>query len=555
MPGITALSAPSAATKLPAMERKLWSGAVDLRREAWAGESFACAVHTRRAASGVISRHGTCLAFEGYLIDLPKDRTLLDRLLDGFLDHGPAFLERLNGSCQIVVHHEGETRVFADPTGSRRLFYTADERGLFVAPEIGPLADLGRGETIDRVNLVQFLVSGRFFAGQSLLPWVRQVLPGESLRWRDGWLERHRYFLYEASDGAERPGLVDELGDLIEHVVLRALEHAEAPVVLLSGGYDSRYIFHVAARALDDPRRLGSVLWGERMDVPGSDNHAAAAVARRYGVEHLSLPWRTELLPEQFEDMFLAQSGMTEMVFTHSDDLSIFPRLTGLAYRSVLRGDEVFGPRGGQADDARAALACFSMGRAADVAGSGRWLLGGGEDWIAAHGEAIDDLIAGAPPDPADLRDTIYGRERLPSLLHHHNYHKLHFVEMINPFLDADLVRFWSVLPRCCRVDKSLFREAYYKRIGDHHEVPIATGGNGADWTRALRGSPALQSWVRSRLSSLPEPLDRACFLEMLDAVLQGAPEASMPGKLHVPAIRLVARAVVLGRWLEGRYP
>jgi hypothetical protein len=100
-------------------------------------------------------------------------------------------------------------------------------------------------------------------------------------------------------------------------------------------------------------------------------------------------------------------------------------------------------------------------------------------------------------------------------------------------------------------VDKTLFREAYHTRIGDHLDVPIATRDNGADWTRALRTSPALASWVRQRLSSLPEPLNRAFFLEKLDAVLQGAPEPHpTPGELHVPAVRLVARAVVLGHWL-----
>lgn len=554
MPGITTLSTPAAATAgsgLSTLERRLWSGAVGLRRETWTGNGFACAVHTRRAASGVVSGHGACLAFEGYLVDFPEDRSLLDRLLDGFLDHGPAFLERLNGSFQIVVHQDGETRVFADPTGSRRLFYTANEQGFFVAPEAGPLIGLGRGDRIDRANLMQFLVSGRFFAGQSLLPWLRQVLPGESLLWREGRLERRRHFLYEASDGAERPGLVDELHDLVQRAVLRSAEHAENPTVLLSGGYDSRYLFNVLARSLDDPRSLSSVLWGERMDVPGSDNQAAEAVARRYGIRHLTLPWRTETLPEQFEAMFLAQSGMTEMVFSHSDELSVFSTLAGLGYGSVLRGDEVFGPKEGEADDARSALASFAMGRAADVAGSGRWLLGGGADWIAEHGAAIDTLVASAPPDPSDLRDTIYGRERLPSLLHHHNYHKLHFVEMINPLLDADVLRFWSALPRRCRAGKALFREAYSKHIGDHLEVPIATKDNGADWTRALRTSPALETWVRQKLSNLPEPLDRAFFLEKLDAVLQGTTPGPSPELIQVPAVRLVARAVVLGQWLD----
>jgi hypothetical protein len=123
---------------------------------------------------------------------------------------------------------------------------------------------------------------------------------------------------------------------------------------------------------------------------------------------------------------------------------------------------------------------------------------------------------------------------------------------MINPFLDSDVLRFWSALPRRCRAGKMLFREAYYQRIGDHLDVPIATRDNGADWTRALRTSPALESWVRERLSSLPEPLDRAFFLEKLDAVLHGAPEPrASPETIRIPAVRLVARAVVLGHWLR----
>jgi asparagine synthetase B (glutamine-hydrolysing) len=416
------------------------------------------------------------------------------------------------------------------------------------------LIDLGPKDRIDRANLMQFLVSGRFFAGQSLLPWLRQILPGESLLWRGGRLERYRHFLYEVSEGAEHPGLVDDLHDVVERAVLRAAGYSKNPTVLLSGGYDSRYLFNVLARSLEDPQRLGSVLWGERMDVPGSDNQAAEAVARRHGVQHLCLPWRTETLPEQFEDMFIAQSGMTEMVFSHSDELAVFATLADLGYDSVLRGDEVFGPKEGRPDDARSALASFAMGRAADVAESRRWLLGGGAEWIAGHGAAIDDLVASAPSDPSDLRDTIYGRERLPSLLHHHNYHKLHFAEMINPFLDADLLRFWSALPRRRRAGKSLFREAYYKHIGDHFDVPIATKDNGADWTRALRTSPALESWVRRKLSDLPEPLERAFFLEKLDAVLHGTPEPHSPETIRIPAVRLVARAVVLGHWLGGTF-
>jgi asparagine synthetase B (glutamine-hydrolysing) len=552
MPGITGLSAAGAASRLAGMERELYP-APGLRREAGSGTSFACAAHARRDSSGVLERDGIFLAFDGYAVEpAPPGRTLLGWLLDGFLERGPAVFESLNGSFQAVVHHQGATWLFADPTGSRRLFYTADERGLFFSPEVGPLAGLGRGDRIDRANLVQFLVSGRFFAGQSLLPWVRQLLPGESVRWQGGRLERRHHFLYEVAPeaGAERPGLLDELGHLLERAILRAWKRADAPVVLLSGGYDSRYIFHVLSRLAGSP--LSTVLWGQRMEEPGTDNAAAEEVTRRAGARHLALPWHTETLPEQFEEMFLAQSGMTETVFTHSDELAALSSLTRHGFRSVLRGDECFGPNGGEVGCAREALARVSMARAADVPGSDRWLTGGGADWLAAHDEALEALLAEAPADPSDLRDTLYGRERLPALLHHLNYHKLHFAEMVNPFLDADVLRFWSALPRRCRLDKTLLRQSYHARIGDHLEVPMATRGNGPDWTGGLQRCPALAAWARDRLSRLPEPLDRAWFLGRLDAVLRGEPEPPVsPGAHCVPGLKQVARAIVLGRWLR----
>jgi asparagine synthetase B (glutamine-hydrolysing) len=553
MPGITGLSAWDAVSELAGMERELYP-APGLRREtSRRGEGFACAVHARRGTSGILERNGVVLAFDGDASDpAPRGSALLPWLLDGFLDRGPGVFETLNGSFQAAVHQQGETWLFADPTGSRRLFYTADERGLFFSPEVGPLAGLGRGDRIDRANLVQFLVSGRFFAGQTLLPWVRQLLPGESLRWRGGRLERRRPFHYEAAPGMERAGLLEELGGLLERAILRAWDRSEAPTVLLSGGYDSRYIFQILARKADSPGPLSTVLWGQRMDEPGTDNVAAREVARHTGARHLSLPWQTETLPEQFEGMFLAQSGMTETVFTHSDELAALSSLASRGFRSLLRGDECFGPNGGEVGCAREALGRLSMARAADVPGSGRWLAGGGADWIADHDEALEELLAGAPGDPGDLRDTLYARERLPAMLHHLNYYKLHFVEMVNPFLDADVLRFWSTLPRRCRVDKALLRESYHTHIGDHREVPIATGGNGPDWTAALRRSPALAAWVREGLARLPEPLDRDWFLGRLDAVLHGEPEPpAPPGTLRVPAFKQVARAIVLGRWLR----
>lgn len=559
MPGITGVATPDAAVRLAAMERELYP-APRLRRQSvavspdFACAEFALAVWARRETAGIAERGGSCLAFDGYVTDLPqRGADLPEALLDGFLARGPSFLETLDGSFQIVVHHEGRTWLFADATGSRRLFYVSSGQSFAFSPEVAPLLGFQSGG-IDPANLVQFLVSGRFFAGRTLLADVRQLLPGESVSWSDGRLERRRHFHYEAaplSQGPPDPAAA--LRDVLEESVLQAWEQAPEPFLSLSGGYDSRTIFHLLTRKLGNACGLRTALWGQRMDLPGCDNRAAEEVAAHAGLSHLVLPWRTEVLPEQFEEMFLAQSGMTEMIFTHSDELAVF---RGLAEehgcRTVLRADEPFGPKGGEVDDVQSALRAVSMSRTEQVAEIDRWLAGGGQEWREAHAAALEDLLAESPAGPSELRDTLYVRERLPALLHHHNYHKLHFVEMMNPFLHLEVLSFWSALPREHRVGKRLVVDFYHEYIGDHREVPIATLDNGADWAGALRSSPDLAAWVRERLERLPEPLDRGHFLGKLDAVMRGEEEPPAPPRFHrVPAVKQIGRAVVLGRWLE----
>src|SRR5262249_35164880 len=134
----------------------------------------------------------------------------------------------------------------------------------------------------------------------------------------------------------------------------------------------------------------------------------------------------------------------------------------------------------------------------------------------------------------------------------HHNYHKSHFIEMMNPLLDVDVLRFWSALPAAWRCDKRLFKEVYHRRYADPLDPPIATLDNGIDWPATLRATPALAAWVRERLAALPAPLSRGFFLGRLDRLLGGGEERAGPGPFRVPPVKLVARAVVLGEWFRA---
>lgn len=557
MPGITGIFSGEAGSRLPALERELFPARPGMQRAAGGTERFACGAWSRHEESGVFERAGTVLAFEGWLFEGPPGgQPLLPWLLDRFEESGPAFVATLSGSFQIALHRAGTTWLATDPAGSRRLFFTTAGGELAFSPEVGPLALLAGGGW-DPANLVQFLVSGRFFAGETLLPRVLQLLPGEVLTHRAGEIERRRYFELSFSADPEEPTEVAEPGLLaafqatLDAAVERHLSRARRPVFLLSGGYDSRYLYQTAARLSADPSRLFSALWGERMDEPGSDNWTAQRVAARYGARHRTLPWRAAALPGQFKDMFRAHSGMTEMAFTHADELAVFATLAeedGCLW--AIRGDECFGPKGSGARDADEALAQAGMGRVDRLPGAGEWLSGGGgEELLDAHRCALDARLAGLPAAPDDLRDTLYGRERLPAFLQHHNYHKLHFLEMSNPFLDPEVLRFWSVLPARERIGKALFCRAYERAFGDPADPPdppIAAGGNGIDWPAALRHDPDLAAWVRAGLEGLPVPLSSDFFLGQLDAVLAGREAAGGSG---VAPFKLVARAFVLGHW------
>lgn len=558
MPGITGISGRDATQKLPELERELYSG-FGTARHVWAeaGSPFACAVVSRHAESGILERDGTVIAFEGWLFDPPAP--LLPALLDRFLERGPAFVESLAGSFQLAVYHRGTTLLATDPVGSRRLFFRADGPGIAFSTEVAPLAR-GAGGGIDLGNLVQFLVSGRFFAGGTLLPEVRQLLPGEILLHRAEGIERRRYFALTVTPAAEGEAAerVAGLRDLLERTVARFWARALSPVFLLSGGYDSRYLYEAVARQVADPAALRSALWGERMDEPGSDNWTARQVAARRGARHRTLPWRATALPEQFEEMFRAHSGMTEMVFTHADELAVFRTLAeDCGHVWALRADECFGPKGEGARTADEALAQVSMSRVDRVHEAGRWLRGDRQEACATHRAALADLLGrlGSGAEPDDLRDTLYGRERLAAFLQHHNYHKLHFLEVANPFLDPEVLRFWGSLPRALRTGKALFCRCYHESFGDAGDPPIARTGNGVDWPAALRREPPLAAWVRAGLEELPPPLEPAFFLEKLDQVLSDGGPADPPippGRFVIPPIKLVARAFVLGHWLRA---
>ncbi len=379
----------------------------------------------------------------------------------------------------------------------------------------------------------------------------------EFVVYRGGRLERRHHFRYEIEPEAETrdfdpAAALEELESLVERAIHEAFAGADRPTFLLSGGYDSRYIFYTLLEAAGDPSRLHTVIWGENPERPGSDIWTSGRIARHHGARHLCWSWDAESIPEHFETLFRAQSGMSDYAFTHVDELlycETLRREHGIG--SMFRGDEIFGPQKPEVHDADEALERMGLYRCARAADAPAWFRGDAAPFLEAHRQRLEERLAAAPSDPAALRDTLYARERLPAFQQQLNYHRSHQVENLNPLLDLDILRFYRGVPASYRLGKRLFKELFERRFGSHlAEIPIATSGNPIDWRRACARSPALTSFVRRGLEKLPEPLDRSFFLARLEEARQGA-RADVRGPDLIPPERLAMRAFVLGRWLE----
>ncbi|MEM8930298.1 MAG: asparagine synthase-related protein, partial [Acidobacteriota bacterium] len=412
-------------------------------------------------------------------------------------------------------------------------------------------ADFGiESSSLDPANLVQFLATGRFFAGETALTDVRSLLPGEILVERAGRLRSRRHFRYRpAADAARDPrDVCAELDTRIERSILEAWESARRPALMLSGGYDSRFLLCTVARAVGDPSTLRTISWGASPERPCSDAEVALRIADDLGTRHRHWrPW-VAASTRDVERLFFAQSGMTDCTFTHVEELANHAELgRDEGIDAVLRGDEIFGPLAPEVRSIDDALSVLGLCRCASPSLAASFVEDG-DAMLAAHAERCERGLDHLPEEPSALRDALYVRERSPSFLQHLNYHRGHDLEVLNPLVDLDILRLWGELPAEQRLGKRAFRTIFEQRFGRHLEKhPIATCGNGLDWAQELRDRPALTASIRADLDALPAPLSATWALATLDAVLAGEP---VPDD-GPPPVRSVFRAWVLGRWVS----
>lgn len=512
-------------------------------------EDFAARVSmTEGRDQGISQVDGVTLVLFGYVVGFQEQgETLRARLIYRFLERGAAFVDDLVGCFAIALHYKNESWLFSDRLGLLPLFMAEDGDGPLWASQAAPLLALLPKRTPDLASLWQFLAAGRFFAGTSPFRELSQADPGTRYHF-DGRLSRAPWYSYriEPQDGDEQ-ALIQTLKELLDRAVTRHFHATQQRTLMLSGGYDSRYLLNTIAALFGPSPELLTWLWCEQHRHPDSDLAWAEREAARLKVRFESYPVVAD--PAWFDEMFDAQSGMTEQIFTHTDERRYARDLYERGYRCMFRGDELFGPDGGPLTHKAEALARVGLVELDQLVGSLAWLDDPGQIGRKSHRERLEALAALAE-EPNDLRDLLYCRERLPALQAHLNAQRRPYLETHNPLLDPEVLEFNRRLTTSWRTDKRLFRACFLRHFPT---TGFAKVGNGFDWNRLHDVEHPLSRFLREQLAELPLPLNRRFFqsqyLELTKATATGGMTNTQPSSW-----KLLTRAVILGHWLR-RWP
>ncbi|MBR1851808.1 MAG: asparagine synthase (glutamine-hydrolyzing) [Lachnospiraceae bacterium] len=211
----------------------------------------------------------TCsLCYNGELYNMPALRTELEQegivfsshsdtevILHGFLLHGPAFVEKMNGIFALAIWDETSRSLylFRDRVGVKPLFYMQLHNTLLFSSELkGILSHPDASPLLDQDGLCEILALGPAKSyGKGVFKDIYEVLPGHFLHFQDGRLQDICYWKLESRPHTEDfDTTVEHTAWLIEDAVTLQML-SDIPIsTFLSGGIDSSLVTSICARKL-----------------------------------------------------------------------------------------------------------------------------------------------------------------------------------------------------------------------------------------------------------------------------------------------------------------
>jgi asparagine synthase (glutamine-hydrolysing) len=199
--------------------------------------------------------------------------------------------ERLRGMFAFAIWdgRRRELLLARDRLGVKPLYYVhTDDGALYFASEIKALIAAGavRPE-LRRTSLPDYLANHATSGEETLFEGVRRLMPGHTLRWRDGAVSVERYWdlSFAPADHGDcsEDELVDEYRDRFRESVRMRLMSDVPLGMFLSGGIDSAAITAMMSTLVEEPIKTFSVAFAER---EANELQYARLVANRYRTDH-----------------------------------------------------------------------------------------------------------------------------------------------------------------------------------------------------------------------------------------------------------------------------
>jgi asparagine synthetase B (glutamine-hydrolysing) len=476
---------------------------------------FQFAQNTRNSAQ--YEKDNITIIFEGILLDFKlTDHAKAKNLHQKYLKQGEHFVKNLRGSFQIVVIDKRKYKckicIYSDHTASRQMFYSRLEGSLLISPDIEPIATRLPTKTIDNMAMANFMISGHFPAGHTAIKEINVLGPGEYLLVERGTIKKEIFYQFkiEPDNNLKYQEAARELDTVLKERIIDHWRNAKNPAILLSGGYDSQYIFYTICSAVEDTSKLITVTWGQSPEKQYADMDIARRTAKRFCTKHIEIEKITNSWRLEYEEMFKAQNGMTASSFFHANELYICKRLNQkYGIKSILRGDECLG-YGPDSNTAQEALRTNSMSYPEYIKGIFDWFKDSDNN-IDEYSKFMDRLVAQYKCNSYNsLKDTLDFYERQHMNRNPLNYYKLHYLDVYCPLIDPDVLDIFSILPVRFRRNKQLFKRVINKKFGNR--LMIAEYTNLTDWNKVISESDEIKQFFIREFKNLPDFFDYEYF-------------------------------------------
>ncbi|HEX5888247.1 MAG TPA: asparagine synthase (glutamine-hydrolyzing) [Pyrinomonadaceae bacterium] len=258
-----------------------------------------------------------------------------ETILHLYAEYGDDCVDRLRGMFAFAIWDRNKRELFIarDRLGVKPLYYVHTQDGsLYFASEIKALLEARAVKPeLNFRAFSDYLANHATSGEETLFIGVKRLLPGHTLRWRDGEIKIRKYwdvsFEKQAPAGRSDADYIAEWSDLFrKSVQLRLM--ADVPLgMFLSGGIDSSAIAAVMSTLVDEPIKTFSVAFAER---EANELEYARLVAQAYKTDHHEIV----VTPEQF------WTKLPDLIW-HEDEPLAHPSSVALYFVSHLASQHV----------------------------------------------------------------------------------------------------------------------------------------------------------------------------------------------------------------------